>query len=76
MVICWHCNYYFFAHIHVVPAISMSEMCAVYAMVNGTLQSIENSWSKVVCKHVFLKSAHKLAIICLPPILDSSLSLN
>ena len=65
--ICWHYNYYCFARIHVVPAISMSEMCAVYDMVNGTLQIIENSWSEVVCKHVLVKSAHKLAIICPSP---------
>ena len=34
----------------IVPAIPIPDVCAVYDMVNGTLQIIENNWNEVVCK--------------------------
>ena len=37
--------------IHAVPATTISDVCAVYDMLNGTLQIIESTWIEVVRWH-------------------------
>ena len=38
-----------FSCICVVPTTPVSDVCAVYDTVNGTLQIIEMTWNEVVC---------------------------
>lgn len=44
---------------YTVPATPMSDVCAVYDMMNGTLQIIESTWIEVVRMYVvFVNSRH------------------
>ena len=54
--LCW----YSFHLINVVPATPVSDVCAVYDMVNEDLQIIESTWNEVVipCKIVIVKSTY------------------
>ena len=47
-------NFLCVSYIHAVPANPMSHVCAVYDVVNGTLQTIESTWNEVVCQGIFI----------------------
>ena len=50
--------------IHAVPANPMFDVCAVYSMVNGSLQTVESTWNEVVCKVLFILLSKYCMLLC------------